>query len=53
MKRFVAKANEAIGFTIALCGMSSFDEPTMIGFGMIISGAALMLLGETMEGVKT
>ena len=49
MKKIIVRAVEFIGFTMALIGMATFDEPTLLGAGLLVVGILFVIIGETID----
>ena len=49
MKKIIVRAVEFIGFTMMLLGMASFDEPTLLGAGLLVVGIIFVITGETID----
>ena len=49
MKKVIVRAVEFIGFTMALIGMATFDEPTLLGAGLFVVGILFVIIGETID----
>ena len=49
MKKIIVRAIEFMGFTMALIGMATFDEPTLLGAGLLVAGILFVITGETID----
>ena len=49
MKKIIVRAVEFIGFIMMLLGMASFDEPTLLGAGLLVFGILFVITGETID----
>ena len=49
MKKIIVRAVEFVGFTMMLLGMASFDEPSILGAGLLVVGMLFVITGETID----
>ena len=49
MKKIIVRAVEFMGFTMSLIGMATFDEPTLLGAGLLVFGILFVIIGETID----